>query len=100
MDWLYVILLAIGCFYLFTATIGLFMLPDVFTRLHATTKCDTMGAGCILAAVAVKSGNWFVAGKLALIFVFILLVSPTASHMIAWVAKEQLPKKASEKEAG
>lgn len=98
MEWIYVFLLAIGCFFLFTATVGLFVMPDVFTRLHATTKCDTVAAGCILSAIAIRSGNWFVAGKLALIFAFILMVSPTASHLIAWVAKHDLDKVA-EREA-
>ena len=45
MEWIYIILLALGCFFLFTATLGLFLMPDVYTRMHATTKCDTVAAG-------------------------------------------------------
>lgn len=99
MDWIYIVLLTIGCFYLFTATFGLFRMPDVFTRLHATTKCDTVAAGCILAAVALRSGSWVSAGKLFMIFIFILLVSPTASHMIAWAARQE-NQRSIDKEAG
>lgn len=98
MDWLYILLLAAGCFFLFTATVGLFVMPDVFSRLHATTKCDTVAAGCILAAVGLRSGNWFVVGKLVLIFAFVVMVSPTASHLIAWAAKRDVDK--AEREAG
>ncbi len=92
MDWIFVILMAIGSFFLFTATVGLFVMPDVFGRLHATTKCDTVAAGCILTAVAVRSADWFVIAKLGLIFMFILLVNPTVSHVIAWAAKRDIDK--------
>lgn len=85
-DLLYIALLTVGCFFLFTATLGLFRMPDVFTRMHATTKCDTVAAGCFLLAVALRSGNWMVFAKLALIFVFILMISPTSSHLIGWAA--------------
>lgn len=100
LDWVYIILLIIGSFFLFTATYGLFRFSDVFTRLHATTKCDTVAAGCIILAVALRSGSWVVAGKLAMIFIFILLVSPTASHMIGWAAREEAKMQAREREAG
>lgn len=88
MDWIYIVLLAIGCFYIFTATLGLFRMPDVFTRMHATTKCDTVAAGCILTAVALKSGSVIVAAKLFLVFFFILMINPTTAHLIAWTATE------------
>lgn len=86
LDILYIALLALGGFFLFTATLGLFRMPDVFTRMHATTKCDTVAAGCFLLAVALHSGSLVNAGKLFLIFLFILLISPTSSHLIGYTA--------------
>jgi len=101
MDWIYIILLAVGCFFLFTATLGLFRMPDVFTRMHATTKCDTVAAGCILLGVALRSGNLVVAAKLFLVFVFILMISPTTAHMIAWTATQvDQEEQDTEREAG
>lgn len=44
------IFLAGGIFFYMVGVLGLVRLPDVFTRMHATTKCDTMGAGLILIA--------------------------------------------------
>lgn len=88
MDWIYLGLLAICCFFLFTATLGLFTMPDVFTRMHATTKCDTVAAGCALLAVSLKSGSFVVAAKLLLVFLFILMINPATAHMIAWTATE------------
>jgi len=99
MDWLYISLITVGCFFLFTATLGLFRMPDVLTRMHATTKCDTVAAGCILAGVALRSGSWITAGKLLMIFAFILLISPTTAHLLGWVASQN-EESSTEREAG
>lgn len=100
MDWIYTALLAVGCFYMFTATVGLFRMPDVFTRLHGTTKCDTVAAGCILTAVALRSGSWFVAAKIILIFIFVIIVNPTSAHLIGWAAYKSKQQESTESEAG
>lgn len=101
MDWIYLILLAICCFFIFTATLGLFRMPDAFTRMHATTKCDTVAAGCALLAIALKSGSLLVAAKLFLAFLFILMINPVAAHLIAWTAIEMGSEEpVTEREAG
>ena len=64
------------------ATIGLLRLPDVYNRLHATTKCDTLGAGLVLLSLALQS-EVAVAIRLALLIIFILITNPTAAHVIA-----------------
>jgi len=64
------------------ATIGLLRLPDVYNRLHATTKCDTLGAGLVLLSLALQS-EAAVAIRLALLIIFILITNPTAAHVIA-----------------
>jgi monovalent cation/proton antiporter MnhG/PhaG subunit len=40
-----------GLFFL-AGTLGLLRLPDFYSRVHAVTKCDTVGAGAILLALA------------------------------------------------
>jgi len=73
-----------GLFFFAVGTLGLLRLPDVMTRMHATTKCDTLGAGLILFGVALGMG-WSVATvKVMLIVVFIWITNPTASHLLAW----------------
>lgn len=75
--------LAGGLFFFLVGTLGLLRLPDVFTRMHATTKSDTLGAGLMLVAAMVYLG-WDVAViKLLLVLVFIWLTNPTAAHIIA-----------------
>lgn len=80
-----VIFMSGGFFFLAVGVVGLLRLPDVYTRLHATTKCDTLGAGLVLIALAFQS-DFTSAVKLLLITIFIWIVNPTAAHVIAKAA--------------
>ncbi len=80
-----IIFLIVGLFFLLVATVGLLRLPDVYNRLHATTKCDTLGAGLVLLSLALQS-EAAVAARLTLLIVFILVTNPTAAHVIARAA--------------
>ncbi|MDI6859715.1 MAG: monovalent cation/H(+) antiporter subunit G [Methanocellales archaeon] len=80
---LIVILLAIGVFFLAVGTIGLLRLPEVYTRLHATTKCDTLGACSILLGMMLYEGIAFASVEMLFIIAFLLLANPTAAHAIA-----------------
>ena len=46
-----IILITIGLLFNILAIIGLLRFPDVYTRLHASTKCTTFGSIFIVAAV-------------------------------------------------
>lgn len=72
-----------GLFFFFVGTVGLIRLPDVLTRMHATTKCDTLGAGLIVLGVVLYLGFTFASLKALLILAFIWLTNPTAAHIIA-----------------
>lgn len=77
------ILMLGGLFFFFVGTVGLIRLPDVLTRMHATTKCDTLGAGLIILGVIVVLGFSLASLKALLILAFIWLTNPTAAHIIA-----------------
>lgn len=72
-----------GLFFFFVGTMGLIRLPDVLTRMHATTKCDTLGAGLIVLGVVLYLGFTLASLKALLILAFIWLTNPTAAHIIA-----------------
>lgn len=74
-----------GVFFFLVGVVGLLRLPDVYSRLHATTKCDTLGAGLILLALALQ-GELLIAVKLLLIILLIWISNPTAAHVIAKAA--------------
>ena len=81
-----VLFAGIGAFFFLVGTIGILRLPDFYTRTHAATKCDTLGAGSILVALAVYTGFEFDAFKILAIAAFVFLTSPTAGHALARAA--------------
>jgi multicomponent Na+:H+ antiporter subunit G len=78
-----IILMVLGSFFLLVGTIGLIRLPDVFSRMHATTKSDTLGLGLVLLGLIVTQGFVLASLKIILIIVFLWLANPTAAHFIA-----------------
>jgi monovalent cation/proton antiporter MnhG/PhaG subunit len=81
-----IILTLLGIFFFVVGTVGILRLPDFYCRTHAATKCDTLGAGSILLGVAVYKQFSFDAFKILLLFVLIMLSSPTAGHAISRAA--------------
>lgn len=75
-----------GSFFAFVGAVGLLRLPDFFTRIHGASVTDTLGAGLILFALLLQSGSGIVAIKICLIFVFMILTGPTATHALAKAA--------------
>lgn len=75
-----------GLFFLAVGTIGLLRLPDIYTRMHATGKCDTLGAGLILIALVIFAPSVQVALKLLVMVGLIWVINPTTAHVIANVA--------------
>ena len=83
-----VALLVVGTFFLAVGTIGLLRLPDVYNRMHATTKATTLGAASIFLAGTVYFGPMG-DGLPALIgIVFLFLTAPTGAHMISRSAQK------------
>jgi multicomponent Na+:H+ antiporter subunit G len=76
------ILIALGALLMFISILGLYRFPDVFTRSHAAGIIDTGSATCVLIAAILLCGFTLTALKILLIWVFILVTSPTASHAL------------------
>ncbi|EMA29229.1 monovalent cation/H+ antiporter subunit G [Haloarcula japonica DSM 6131] len=51
-EWAIVVLALVGAFFAGVASIGIVRLPDVYTRAHAASKSDTLGAVLTIAAAA------------------------------------------------
>jgi multicomponent Na+:H+ antiporter subunit G len=64
-------------------TIGLLRMPDPYTRLHAASVVDTLGAGLILAGLILQAGFTLVAVKLAVVGLLLFFTSPVAGHAVA-----------------
>lgn len=76
------IFLCCGLFVLGVATYGLFKLDYVLNRIHASAKCDTLGALLVLIGVVILTGFSATTLKLLLLIVFIWLTNPAAVHII------------------
>lgn len=83
------LLVAVGTFFGFVATVGIIRLPDLYSRLHAASKSDTLGSVLSLAGIAVVLGLSTESIKLVFLLLFLFVTSPTAAHAIARAAKEQ-----------
>ena len=83
-----VILVATGCLFLTIGTIGLLRLPNVYNRMHATSKPTTLGTATIFLAGFVHFGPGG-AGLPSLIgILFLFLTVPTGAHMISRAAQK------------
>lgn len=85
-DIVVLILLGGGVFFFAVGILGLLRLPDVFSRMHATAKSDTLGAGLILVALIVHFGVQTVTLEIAAILLFVVITTPAATHLIARAA--------------
>ena len=63
--------------------IGIHRFPDFYSRLHAVSIADTLSAILILLGLVLQAGLSIAAFKLILIFVFLFITSPTASHAVS-----------------
>ncbi|MFC4404041.1 monovalent cation/H(+) antiporter subunit G [Gracilibacillus xinjiangensis] len=87
-DIIVILLLIFGTFFIISATIGVIRFPDVYTRLHASTKAATLGISGILigAFIFLYAEHGIVSGKLILGIIFVLLTAPVSAHMIGRAA--------------
>jgi len=80
------ILLLAGTAFCVIGAVGLLRMPDFFTRMHAASVTDTLGAGLILAGLMLQAGFTLVTVKLVTIALLIFFTSPTATHALAKAA--------------
>lgn len=88
MDIIVILFLVIGTFFVISASIGVIRFPDVYTRLHASTKAATLGiAGIMIGSfIFLYTEHGIVSGKLILGIIFMLLTAPVSAHMIGRAA--------------
>ncbi len=79
----------VGTFFFVVGTTGLLRMPDLFSRLHPVTKCDTLGACSVLVGMAVYTGFSWELPKLAVMMLFLLLSSATCGHAMGRAALKQ-----------
>lgn len=82
-EWVSGALLVVGALFFGAGTIGLLRFPDVYSRLHALTKADNLGLGCVLLGMALQAESLAAALKLLLIWPLTLVASAAVGYTIA-----------------
>jgi multicomponent Na+:H+ antiporter subunit G len=75
-------LILIGLFFLFVAAIGVLRFPDVYTRSHAVSLTDSLGALFLLGGLALYEGLSTPTNLARILVVLILLylLNPVIAH--------------------
>jgi multicomponent Na+:H+ antiporter subunit G len=72
----------LGIFFIFWGAVGMLILPDIFLRFHAATKCGVSGLVNILIALILSAHSAEQAVKLGLVLLFVLLTAPITVHLL------------------
>ncbi|WP_205849095.1 monovalent cation/H(+) antiporter subunit G [Natronospirillum operosum] len=81
-------LLLCGAFFFIAGTVGLLRFPDIYCRLHAVTKADTLGLGLLLPGLALQADSPDRLGTLLLVWLLVMGSGATACQMLARYARE------------
>lgn len=76
------ILMLAGALYMLIAALGIVRLPDLFTRMHASTKGASLGVMLLMGGVALHFLEEVVFARTVAITFFVLLTAPVAAHAI------------------
>lgn len=90
-------LIGAGSFFIIVGAVGLLRMPDLYTRMHAGSVGDTLGAGLLLFGLMLQAGFDLVTLKLGFIFALFFFSGPVVTHALAQAAlHESIEPKLSE----
>lgn len=81
-----------GLFFMSVGALGLIRLPDFYNRMHAATKCVTLGitglliGGAIVLAQDAHANPIGIITTVALVIVFQFIANPVGAHLLAKAA--------------
>ncbi|WP_111642310.1 cation:proton antiporter [Marinimicrobium alkaliphilum] len=86
--WLSWPLLLAGAFFFIAGTVGMLRFPDVYTRLHAVTKADTLGLGLVVAGLSVRADSVQAVAVMLLIWLLVMGSGATACQLLGRYQRE------------
>lgn len=87
------IFLLLGGFFALVAAIGILRLPDVLTRMHASTKAGVLGSSLILIGGAIYLAETEITARVIATIIFLMLTAPIGAHMIGRASVRDLKYK-------
>lgn len=82
-------LLAAGLCFFVAGTVGLLRFPDVYSRLHAVTKADTLGLGLVVAGLSLQAQSLQAFSIMVLIWLLVMASGATVCQVLARFARER-----------
>ena len=80
MNILSIIFIVAGSFFLIVAAIGVIRLPDVFSRSHAVSLTDSLGAFFMLIGIALHEGLSINMLKILVVLILLYILNPVIAH--------------------
>lgn len=78
-----VLAIAAGMFFYLAGTVGLLRFPDAYTRLHALTKADNVGLGCVVLGLMLQAGDAYELLRLVLVWLLVMFAGSLACYLVA-----------------
>jgi multicomponent Na+:H+ antiporter subunit G len=85
-EWISTSFFFAGALFALLAAVGVLRMPDVFTRMQASTKASTLGLGCALVGLALQQPELAVVVRALSIAAFMMLTTSVSAHVIARAA--------------
>lgn len=79
-------LILAGSAFIIVGALGILRFPDVYTRMHAASVIDTLGAGFLFAGLMLQAGFTQVTLKLLFILLLFFFTGPVITHALAQAA--------------
>ena len=80
------LLISIGLFFVTIGVLGLIRFNNIFQRMHALSVMETLGFFCFFLGLMILAGASLLVIKLFFIFILMIIIAPTSTHVLAMYA--------------
>jgi len=80
------VLILAGSAFVVIGAIGLVRMPDLYTRMHAASVTDTLGACLLIGGLMLQAGLTLVTLKLVFLLALFFFTGPVVTHALAQAA--------------
>ena len=81
------LLISLGLFFVTIGVLGLIRFSNIFQRIHALSVMETLGFFLFFSGLMILAGAWLLALKLFFIFLLMMIIAPTSTHVLAMYAR-------------
>ena len=91
------LLISLGLLFVTIGVLGLIRFNDIFQRMHALSVMETLGFFFFFSGLIFFAGVSLLALKLFFIFILMIVIAPTSTHVLAMYARLHEKKAKGEK---